>query len=191
MTTKPTPKEALKSRRSRPETKARSEPTSEGPPLLKDRRFLGALLFLAAVAVFSFGFAVGHAVGEDDSTVSGDRQRGGPRVVTPPADGHGFLGVMGTAADGLEGVLILDVLPGSPADAAGFEPSDLVVAAGDHDVPSMEALARIVRAVEPGTAMEFTVLRGDQSLTLVAEIGTRPAGGEPPGLFPPHPLPGG
>jgi hypothetical protein len=39
--------------------------------------------------------------------------------------------------------------------------------------------------------MEFTVMRGDQSLTLVAEIGTRPAGDLLPEPFTPHPLPGG
>jgi S1-C subfamily serine protease len=77
-------------------------------------------------------------------------------------------------------------MPGSPADDAGFESGDLVVAAGDRDVPSMEALARIVRAAERGTSMEFTVLRGDLLLTLAAEIGARP-----PEPFPPHPLPGG
>jgi S1-C subfamily serine protease len=186
MTTKPSPKEAPQSRRSRPETETVGEQPAESPPLLKDRRFLGALLFLAAVAVFSAGFAVGHAVGEDDSRVSGDRQRGGPGLVVPPAEGDGYLGVAGINSRGLAGALILDVMPGSPADAAGFETGDLVVAAGDRDVASMEALARVVRAAERGTSMEFTVLRGDQSLTLVAEIGARP-----PEPFPSHPLPGG
>jgi S1-C subfamily serine protease len=187
MTTKPSPKKAPKSRRSRPETETVGEQPAESPSLLKDRRFLGALLFLAAVAVFSAGFAVGHAVGEDDSTVGGDRQRARPGVVVaPPAEGNGYLGVAGTNARGLAGALILDVMPGSPADDAGFESGDLVVAAGDRDVPSMEALARIVRAAERGTSMEFTVLRGDLLLTLAAEIGARP-----PEPFPPHPLPGG
>ena len=177
-TKKPTPSPAKKPR-------SRGAVPLENPPLLEDRRFVGALVFLAAVAIFAVGFAVGHAVGEGGIAVGGEGV-GDQRV------GEGFIGIAGTDAPGGPGALILEVLPGSPADVAGFERGDLVVAADDRDVPSMAALARIVRASAPGTVIEFTVQRGDRSIVLQTKVGSRPATDfGPPEPFPPQPRPGG
>jgi len=112
---------------------------------------------------------------------------GGPldRRVEPPLDTGvigpdalpigtaGYLGIVGM--DGDEGAVVSEVIPGSPAEAAGFQAGDVVVAAGDHEIASMVGLARIVRSAEPGTLMSFTVLRGGERVQLEAELGA--AGG--------------
>lgn len=86
-----------------------------------------------------------------------------------PAATGGFLGIAGVDTPG--SVLIVEVVPGSPADEAGVRPGDRVVSYDGTSIDSMEQLADLVRGTAPGTrvtmnlggpggAREVTVLVG-------------------------------
>ncbi len=65
-------------------------------------------------------------------------------------------------------VQITNIEPGSPAEEAGLQPRDVVIAVGEERIEEgMEHLRRIIRDV-PEQAIELTVTRGEETLTLVA-----------------------
>lgn len=82
----------------------------------------------------------------------------------------------------LEGAIVAEVVPGSPADKLGLKPSqrqyggvllgDLIVKAGDVEVKQNEDLLCAIEELEPGKPITLTVLRGAdpdrvEELTLV------------------------
>jgi serine protease Do len=58
-----------------------------------------------------------------------------------------------------DGVLVRAVEPESPADRAGIERGDLIVAAGGHPVERVDALYEVLDGASPGAELDFTVLR--------------------------------
>ena len=61
---------------------------------------------------------------------------------------------------GAEGVVILDVEPGSVADDAGLRPGDVLVELNKAVVSSPGRLAKLAGALQPGTDAQFLVKRG-------------------------------
>src|SRR5215210_7726311 len=62
------------------------------------------------------------------------------------------------------GALVEKVEPGGPADAAGIQRGDVVIAAGSEDVRSSGDLISALRDYQPGDTVDLTVLRnGDKS----------------------------
>jgi serine protease Do len=62
-----------------------------------------------------------------------------------------------------EGILVRAVEEGSPADAAGLEPGDLLVAANDRELDSIDALYGALDAVSAsGGTLALTVVRGSE-----------------------------
>lgn len=58
-----------------------------------------------------------------------------------------------------DGVLVRAVEPGSPAEQAGIERGDLIVAAGDQPVERVDALYEVLDGASPGGELEFTIVR--------------------------------
>jgi serine protease Do len=58
-----------------------------------------------------------------------------------------------------DGVLVRAVEPESPADRAGMERGDLIVAAGGQAVERVDALYEVLDGASPGSELDFTVLR--------------------------------
>ncbi len=119
---------------------------------------------------------------------------------TPQAAASAWLGVVGidltpeiARAMNLDaaqkGALLLEVVPGSPADKAGLKVGtqdyrlegrtikvggDVVVRADGKEVASMQDLAQIVRAKRPGDSLSLTVLRDGKELSITVELAARP-----------------
>ncbi|MEE9296740.1 MAG: PDZ domain-containing protein [Phycisphaerae bacterium] len=73
-----------------------------------------------------------------------------------------------------EGVSILNVAEGSPADAAGFEKGDVLIEVDDVAIDAdLKTFVDLVREAGPGDRMKFTVLRDGERRTLVATLGRR------------------
>lgn len=68
------------------------------------------------------------------------------------------------------GLLVDEVEEGTPADAAGFQAGDVLLAAGDDELVGVEALDRLRRRVASGGEAEetFRVLRGEDRVALRA-----------------------
>ena len=80
-----------------------------------------------------------------------------------------------TGQDDGSGAEIDEVIDGAPADEAGLEKGDVVVALNGHKVTDGIALIVSIRTHQPGETLTFTVLRdGDQKelhITLDSEVG--------------------
>ena len=155
--------------------------TEAAEPATTDRTMFWAIAFLIAVAVFGAGYAVGHAVAEDDANdaFGGDialeghipghqTDHGGSDEVIA---GQGFLGITGRDTPGA--VLVVDVLPESPADKAGIHSGDRVVAFDGESIVSMEQLSDLVRHTEPGTEVEMVLGGLDGGRTVSVIVGER------------------
>jgi S1-C subfamily serine protease len=67
------------------------------------------------------------------------------------------------------GLEVVEVIAGSPADAAGVRPEDLVIAVGDDPVGGVADLQRLLTAETIDRPVEVAVVRGGahRRLTLV------------------------
>lgn len=75
-----------------------------------------------------------------------------------------------TIAEGLalkqnRGVVISDVLPGGPADAAGIKPGDIVLAVDGHTMLSLLGFTAALYQHSPDQEVKMDVLRGAQKLS--------------------------
>lgn len=92
---------------------------------------------------------------------------------------HGFLGIQllrATATPESLGVLVAAVVPGSPAESAGFLPGDRILAVQGEEAHTSEDLTAMVRAVRPGDEIEVTVLRNNEIFPIRAVVGAAASG---------------
>ncbi len=73
--------------------------------------------------------------------------------------------------EGIEGVLIGDVIDDSPADEYGIEDGDVILAIGDVKTTTIEEAVDAVRANSPGDEVDVVVLRGGKKKTIAVELG--------------------
>ncbi|MBF0482888.1 MAG: magnetochrome domain-containing protein, partial [Desulfovibrionaceae bacterium] len=69
-----------------------------------------------------------------------------------------------------EGVLVLDVAPGSIASAAGFAAGDEIVRAGAAPTPTLDAFEAALNNAKPGSDLKFAISRGKTSRNLIASL---------------------
>jgi len=73
-----------------------------------------------------------------------------------------------------EGALVTEVEPGSPADKAGVEPSDVILKYGGRPIQSSIELPRMVGATAPGSKTTLTVWRKGAQRELNVVVGEMP-----------------
>jgi len=87
----------------------------------------------------------------------------------------GFLGVgLQERSDGGQGAVVTDISPDSPADDAGIEAGDVVVAVDGHAVDGTGAIIGAIRDHQPGDTVSVTVERGKATETFDVELAERP-----------------
>src|SRR6185436_4202655 len=64
-----------------------------------------------------------------------------------------------------QGIEIVEIVGGSPADRAGLKPEDLIVEIDGETVSDVGALQRLMVAERIGGRLEVTAIRGDRSLS--------------------------
>lgn len=87
---------------------------------------------------------------------------------------RGFLGIQlrrSNAASESLGVFVASVVPGSPADSAGFRAGDRILAVEGQEAHSADELTAMVRASRPGDSLEVTVLRASEIIPIRAVVG--------------------
>ncbi|MFA5885558.1 MAG: trypsin-like peptidase domain-containing protein [Acidimicrobiia bacterium] len=86
---------------------------------------------------------------------------------------HGWTGILGV--DALDrpggGVRIRALVPGSPAEAAGLQVDDVVLAVGDIDVGNVGELVASLRRRKPGDPVEVTVIRATKRVKVPVALG--------------------
>ena len=76
--------------------------------------------------------------------------------------------------DAPKGALVSSVTPGSPAEDAGIEPEDVVLAANDRLIEDSSDLSRYIASLAPDTDVELTVLHDGARQTISITLGTFP-----------------
>ena len=64
--------------------------------------------------------------------------------------------------DADSGVVVIQIIPESPAERAQLQPGDVIVGIGDKQLDSMEALQREIRTRKAGDTVVLVVMRGSE-----------------------------
>jgi len=96
---------------------------------------------------------------------AGHGEAGSPRRVS--------FGILPDFAFEGPGVRVQDVLPGSPAQAAGLRAGDLLVAFGGSPVADLRGYSNLLKAHAPGDKVEVSIDRNGENLTLSATLKPR------------------
>jgi serine protease Do len=73
-----------------------------------------------------------------------------------------------------KGVLISDIVKGSPAEKAGLMRGDVIVRFNDKEIENAHNLSQLAAAIPPGTQTKIDFLRNGQEKTITLKVGTMP-----------------
>jgi serine protease Do len=156
------------------QTDASINPGNSGGPLLNAR---GEVIGINTAIVASgqgIGFAIPINMARrvmDDLVKKGKVTRGwlgvGVQPLTPELSKS--FGVSG------EGVLVNQVMPKSPAEAAGLKVGDLLLSVDGKVIKDPRELQRVIADAEIGKTIALTVLREKQQRTVNVQVGEMPA----------------
>lgn len=77
--------------------------------------------------------------------------------------------------DSQDGVVIMEILPDSPAARAGLKPDDVVKKLDDKDVDGVEAFVAVMRASKPDQQLKVSIIRDKKPEDLTVTLAKRPA----------------
>jgi S1-C subfamily serine protease len=110
------------------------------------------------------------------------------QILSKPPEQRAWLGVsavtvdsaaaaaqLGVPAD-LRGAAIVAIVPGSPAEDAGIEEGDVIVALNGRDITSSENLSEVLADLTPGDSVTIDLVNQNGRRTIQAELAQRPAG---------------
>ena len=155
------------------QTDAAINPGNSGGPLLNIRGEvigMNTAIMSSRASNAGVGFAVPSNTVLDllDELRGGEVTRGvmGVQISDVPADGYEVLGL-----DAPRGAIVATVAPDGPAEEAGLEPGDVIVAYAGEPVESPLDLQGRVSATRPGTRVDVDVIRDGRRSALDVTIG--------------------
>jgi S1-C subfamily serine protease len=80
--------------------------------------------------------------------------------------------------DRADGALVVEVQPGTAADAAGLAAGDLIVAIGDEPIATSAEVSAAIVGREPGEEVEIRFVRNGQEQTATVSLGSRGVEGD-------------
>ena len=95
--------------------------------------------------------------------------------------------------DSTDGVVVVQVEPGSPAEKAGLQVGDIILAYNGKAIDEANVLPRLVGQTKPGQQAKLEVFRGGERRTVTATVGElteQTAAAAAPGQKPDGPKPG-
>lgn len=128
----------------------------------------------------------GGELGQEQLIPRGDRR--GPSFLSRPFLGVTFQSITPElrAQEDLDeehGALIIEVMPGSPAEEAGLKEGDIIHAVNGAEVNENHSLPELITSYDPGERIELTVIRNGRRITVDVELGARPGGSSLEGEF--------
>ncbi len=73
--------------------------------------------------------------------------------------------------EGKHGVIVADLIPGSPAEKGGMEQGDIILHYNGEDIVSVSQLRNLVAGTTPGETVSITVQRNRKQIDLSVKIG--------------------
>jgi putative serine protease PepD len=131
-----------------------------------------AVLFSAGVGYAAVSSLVSSGRGGSSGTASAPFASS-PARTTAPA----WLGVEAMNFPPAGGVMVVDLVPGSPADVAGLQPGDVITQIGNRPVQAPADLESALAGMHAGQQIEIQYERGPISSTTQATLRARPANG--------------
>jgi putative serine protease PepD len=149
------------------QTDAPINPGNSGGALAdREGRVIGMNSSIRTDGVVNANVGVGFAIPSDTMLLVAERIESGEDL-TP-----GFLGVsMSEPTLGRPGAVVSEVVPGSPAQSAGLEVGDLVVAFDGVALTAVGDLAARIQLSAPGATHELTVVRNDVEIVVTVTLG--------------------
>ena len=93
------------------------------------------------------------------------------RIVNGESLELGYLGISGHAAEGDDlGVVVAEVLPGSPAEEAGLMAGDVIVSLASEPMYDIIELSAAIKLRRPGETVELTIRRGSEIYVVTAVL---------------------
>ena len=103
----------------------------------------------------------GYSIGLGFAVPSDTVELVATRIVNGESLELGYLGISGQAGEGDDaGVVVVEVLPGSPAAEAGLTVGDVIVSLGDEPMYHITELSAAIKLRRPGETVELTIRRG-------------------------------
>jgi S1-C subfamily serine protease len=147
-----------------------SSGNSGGPLVNAAGEVIGVNTAVASSGAGRSAANIGFAIAIDEALPVIERLRTG----AAPAEA-GFLGIgIEDPADGSRGGTVTAVEPGSPAEAAGIRPGDLVTAVDGAPVDGAAALAAAIGDRAPGEDVTVELVSEGRTRTVRVELGSRP-----------------
>jgi serine protease Do len=156
------------------QTDAAVNPGNSGGPLISLR---GEVVGVNSQSLSRVGFGgVSFAIPIDEAMRVVDQLRASGHVV------RGYLGILPVdvprelaeeyklGKDKARGAFVRQVVQGAPADKAGVQPGDVVLAVNGKAVDGAVDLRRTLGALKPGTAVTLQINRQGKPLTLTANL---------------------
>lgn len=157
------------------QTDAAINPGNSGGPLINlDGKVIGinTAIVSGSGGYMGIGFAIPSNMAKnimDQLIETGTVTRGFLGVIMQPVDPD-------IAAafdlDKVQGALVAEVIPGSPAEKGGLRQGDVILQFNGHPVENMSSLRTAVSLTPPGTKVSFLVNRSGQLVTLSVQIGS-------------------
>ena len=144
------------------QTSAALQPGDSGGPLVSSAgQVIGMDTAASSRVRFSAGSGVGFAIPINHALeVAAQIRAGGGTVQSPsPAAQRGYLGVE-VQQQGTSGAYVAGVVAGGPADAAGIQAGDTIVAIGGTAIASSSTLTSVLSGDRPGESVRVTWLDG-------------------------------
>jgi serine protease Do len=136
-----------------------------------------AMLLVAALATF----ALAQQPAERQDPQREERQQAMPK----PNPNSGYLGVKVAPVDddaaerlkleSQDGLLVAEILPGSPAERDGLKKDDVIVKVNDAAVATAQDFVKIVWNSKPDDKVKFNVMREGKAQDITVTLGKRPA----------------
>ena len=156
------------------QTDAAINPGNSGGPLINlDGEAIGinTAIFSRSGGSMGIGFAIPINMAKnikDQLVTEGKVTRGqlGAFISDLTSDVADYFGLAST-----RGVVVNDVVDGSPAQSAGLEVGDIILKINGRDVEGMGQLRNSIASIEPGTTVDLVVNRKGNEITLPVTIG--------------------
>jgi len=127
---------------------------------------------------FEFDFDFNFPEGFEFPVPRGPLSDRGPEPTEPPSaidddlQGQGFLGV--AVVETPDGVEVAEVFAGSPANEAGVQAGDIILAVDDVAISTVAELIDVVAAAGAGTEVVVAIERGGSAFRIEVTLGIRP-----------------
>ena len=161
------------------QTDAAINPGNSGGPLVDLR---GEILGINSAVYAGGGAGTGSPQGLGFAIPANTARRALEAIIKTGRVPHGYLGVMVPSAElaarmglpEIEGAYVNAVTPGSPAEKAGIHKGDVITALGSHSVHNFTELRNQIASLATGSQISVALERGNQALTLAAQIAELP-----------------